>query len=200
MAGKKPAPKPPAWLTATIFGVISLCCVGAVIAGSGDDDEPALVAPVPSTPAPTTVRVWPAEQRSYLTALRRVNAALVADEEEAITAAGSTCDDLAAGEPTGDALATQVAQRLSGAAPVSVAQARQVIALAKTHLCPWAEPPPVEDDTEEPVAEEPEGDPGSAYYANCAAAKRAGAAPLRRGDPGYRRGLDRDGDGVACDT
>jgi hypothetical protein len=37
------------------------------------------------------------------------------------------------------------------------------------------------------------------YYANCSAARAAGAAPLRRGQPGYRSGLDRDGDGVACE-
>ncbi|WP_261665304.1 DNA/RNA non-specific endonuclease [Deinococcus sp. Marseille-Q6407] len=37
------------------------------------------------------------------------------------------------------------------------------------------------------------------YYANCAAAKAAGAAPLRRGQPGYRAAMDRDGDGVACE-
>lgn len=37
------------------------------------------------------------------------------------------------------------------------------------------------------------------YYANCREAKAAGAAPLRRGDPGYRSDLDRDGDGVACE-
>ncbi|WP_205413119.1 excalibur calcium-binding domain-containing protein [Austwickia chelonae] len=29
--------------------------------------------------------------------------------------------------------------------------------------------------------------------------RRAGTAPLRRGDPGYRPELDRDGDGVACE-
>jgi hypothetical protein len=40
----------------------------------------------------------------------------------------------------------------------------------------------------------------AAYYANCTAAKRAGAAPLYRGQPGYRAALDRDGDGVACET
>ncbi|MEU1431139.1 excalibur calcium-binding domain-containing protein [Nocardia sp. NPDC005746] len=39
----------------------------------------------------------------------------------------------------------------------------------------------------------------SVYYGSCAEAKRAGAAPLRRGDPGYRSGLDRDGDGIACE-
>jgi hypothetical protein len=40
---------------------------------------------------------------------------------------------------------------------------------------------------------------GSAYYRNCAAARAAGVAPLHRGDPGYRPGLDRDGDGIACE-
>jgi hypothetical protein len=40
---------------------------------------------------------------------------------------------------------------------------------------------------------------GGAYYGSCADARAAGAAPLRRGDPGYRAGLDRDDDGVACE-
>jgi hypothetical protein len=37
------------------------------------------------------------------------------------------------------------------------------------------------------------------YYANCAAARAAGAAPIRRGQPGYRPELDRDNDGIACE-
>ena len=37
------------------------------------------------------------------------------------------------------------------------------------------------------------------YYPNCAAARAAGAAPIRLGEPGYSRKLDRDGDGVACE-
>lgn len=40
---------------------------------------------------------------------------------------------------------------------------------------------------------------GDAYYPNCASARAAGVAPLRRGDSGYRAGLDRDNDGVACE-
>ncbi len=35
-------------------------------------------------------------------------------------------------------------------------------------------------------------------YANCAAVREAGKAPLYKGDPGYSSKLDRDGDGVAC--
>ena len=41
---------------------------------------------------------------------------------------------------------------------------------------------------------------GEVYYRSCAEAKAAGAAPLRVGDPGYGRHLDRDGDGVACES
>ena len=41
---------------------------------------------------------------------------------------------------------------------------------------------------------------GRVYYANCAAVRAAGKAPLRRGDPGYRAGLDRDDDGIACEV
>lgn len=41
--------------------------------------------------------------------------------------------------------------------------------------------------------------PAGTYFVSCAAAREAGAAPLRKGDPGYRSGLDRDGDGTACE-
>lgn len=36
-------------------------------------------------------------------------------------------------------------------------------------------------------------------YANCTEARAAGAAPLHKGDPGYSKKLDRDGNGVACE-
>jgi hypothetical protein len=36
-------------------------------------------------------------------------------------------------------------------------------------------------------------------YANCAEARAAGAAPVRRGDPGYGPHLDRDNDGIGCE-
>lgn len=39
-----------------------------------------------------------------------------------------------------------------------------------------------------------------ARYRSCAEARAAGAAPLRPGDPGWNPNLDRDGDGVACET
>jgi hypothetical protein len=39
----------------------------------------------------------------------------------------------------------------------------------------------------------------SQTYVNCSAARAAGAAPVRRGDPGYGVHLDRDRDGVGCE-
>ena len=42
-------------------------------------------------------------------------------------------------------------------------------------------------------------EPQKEFYANCDEAKAAGAAPMYKGDPGYRPELDRDKDGIACD-
>ena len=41
--------------------------------------------------------------------------------------------------------------------------------------------------------------PSTVQYANCTAARAAGAAPIYAGTPGYGKHLDRDGDGVGCD-
>ena len=38
----------------------------------------------------------------------------------------------------------------------------------------------------------------SAYYANCNAARAAGKAPLYPGQPGYRKELDPQDTGIAC--
>ena len=40
---------------------------------------------------------------------------------------------------------------------------------------------------------------GSRAFANCSEARAAGAAPVRRGDPGYGSHLDRDNDGIGCE-
>lgn len=41
--------------------------------------------------------------------------------------------------------------------------------------------------------------PSGTYFRNCREAWAAGAAPLRRGQPGYRPEMDGDGDGIACE-
>lgn len=65
---------------------------------------------------------------------------------------------------------------------------------------PVAPPKPAPKPASKPAPKPAPADPPSAYYANCAAARAAGAAPLHRGEPGYRSALDRDGDGTACET
>ncbi|MFF4168740.1 excalibur calcium-binding domain-containing protein [Streptomyces sp. NPDC001744] len=59
---------------------------------------------------------------------------------------------------------------------------------------PEPEPEPTRDE------DASSGGGGNVSYANCAAVRAAGAAPIRRGDPGYSSRLDRDGDGVACEN
>ncbi|WP_435068489.1 excalibur calcium-binding domain-containing protein [Amycolatopsis thermoflava] len=66
--------------------------------------------------------------------------------------------------------------------------------------------PPAPASTPKPAAPKPstqkpteEPDTSSVYYANCDAARAAGAAPIYVGEPGYRAALDRNKDGVACE-
>ncbi|MFF2113628.1 thermonuclease family protein [Rhodococcus koreensis] len=62
---------------------------------------------------------------------------------------------------------------------------------------PYVPPPQV------PSPPPPPPPPPPAYtvvYPNCAAARAAGAAPLYAGSPGYSLDLDRDRDGIACET
>ncbi|MFG2713223.1 excalibur calcium-binding domain-containing protein [Streptomyces goshikiensis] len=54
-------------------------------------------------------------------------------------------------------------------------------------------PKPKKPQTPPPADDEP------VFFQNCDAAKAAGKAPVRRGQPGYRDALDRDKDGIACD-
>ena len=45
----------------------------------------------------------------------------------------------------------------------------------------------------------PARSPGGRAFANCSEARAAGAAPVRRGEPGYGAHLDRDNDGIGCE-
>ena len=81
-------------------------------------------------------------------------------------------------------------------------------ATAPGKLCPGAiplkqasapAPRPAVTPAPAPRPAAPAAAPREVYYANCTAARAAGAAPLRRGQPGYRAAMDRDNDGVACE-
>lgn len=68
---------------------------------------------------------------------------------------------------------------------------------ASAPVAPPAPAPVVEEPAPAPAPEAPA--PSSIYYQNCTAVRAAGAAPIRQGDPGYSRTLDRDGDGIGCE-
>lgn len=63
----------------------------------------------------------------------------------------------------------------------------------------WVDGHVAEEKVETPVVETPADNGGNVHYKNCTAAREAGAAPVRAGDPGYGKHLDRDGDGVGCE-
>ncbi|MBB4680359.1 excalibur calcium-binding domain-containing protein [Crossiella cryophila] len=70
-----------------------------------------------------------------------------------------------------------------------------------TTEAPPPPPPPTTRSQEPPPAPEPtrQTKPAQVSYKNCDEVKSKGAAPLHRGEPGYGKHLDRDGDGVACE-
>jgi hypothetical protein len=68
---------------------------------------------------------------------------------------------------------------------------------------PAPEPAPAEPAPEEPAPEPEPAEPVPApevFYKNCDAVRAAGAAPIFAGTPGYASHLDRDNDGIGCDT
>ncbi len=44
------------------------------------------------------------------------------------------------------------------------------------------------------------GNSTTVYFKSCKAAKAAGYSNMKRGEPGYSTNLDRDGDGIACES
>lgn len=41
---------------------------------------------------------------------------------------------------------------------------------------------------------------GGTYFKNCTEARNKGHSNIKKGEPGYRPGLDRDKDGIACES
>lgn len=81
--------------------------------------------------------------------------------------------------------------------PASIPEPAQEHTPRKPTPAPTPEPAP----EQEPAPREPAPAPAPAqiYYKNCSAAKAAGVTPIYRGEPGYAKHLDRDGDGIACE-
>ena len=95
------------------------------------------------------------------------------------------------GEKTAETPAQQAPAQEAPAQVATEAPAQQAPAQAPAAEAPAQQAPA------QPVQQAPAQ--SSVYYETCADARAAGAAPLHRGEPGYRPGLDKDGDGVACE-
>ena len=146
-----------------------------------------------------------------------------ADGEESVMKASNwsvTAQDPAAGEQvradraitltvnhdSADAAASASASASAAAAAEASASAAAAEAEPPEPAVQKEEPAPVEEPAQEPAqaprqsGQNPDSEGAAgAYYANCTEAKAAGAAPLYRGEPGYREKLDRDNDGIACE-
>ncbi|MEU0718325.1 excalibur calcium-binding domain-containing protein [Streptomyces lavendulocolor] len=90
--------------------------------------------------------------------------------------------------------ATATVTATPSAAPAPTVTATRTVTATATVT---RQAPAAADDSSDAAADT---DSGSVYYANCTAARAAGAAPVHRGEPGYASHLDRDNDGVGCDN
>ena len=92
-------------------------------------------------------------------------------------------------------VARQVAVKASYGLWVTQAEHDAMARVLET--CPGQPVPDASVAAEAPAA--PSTAPVTEAFADCAAARAAGAAPLHRGDPGWSDRMDGDGDGVACE-
>ncbi|MCX6497916.1 MAG: DUF1524 domain-containing protein [Arthrobacter sp.] len=89
--------------------------------------------------------------------------------------------------------------RILGDCPDALAPTNEQAPAQAAPPAPAQAPPAAPAPAPAPVPAAPAPAPAGVSYANCAAVRAAGAAPIRRGQPGYSSKLDRDGDGIACE-
>lgn len=125
-------------------------------------------------------------------------AGAVAVGSSASAASRSPESEAARGLPRVTSVPSETTAKAS--APATTAPATTVTATVVTTVVTTvtvtAAPVPLAGGGGSPQDSTPES---ATYYPNCAAARAAGAAPMHRGEPGYRPGLDGDHDGVACE-
>lgn len=111
------------------------------------------------------------------------------------SAAPELCPDGVAAHPT---LIRTLARKGAAMTPTTTAPPTTTTAAPTTTAVPVTAPPTTVPPPP-PTTAAPQPAAPSVYYKNCDAARAAGAAPVRVGDPGYASHLDRDGDGVGCE-
>ena len=135
--------------------------------------------------------------RTWPVSARRSTAGLVVLIGRFLPAAcGSTAEDEG---PTGELTTTTTTTIVTTTtdAPTTTTVPPPTTAAPITTQAP---PPPPPTAAPRPTTTEASAAPSGTSYANCSEAKAAGAAPISRGEPGYSSKLDRDNDGIACET
>ena len=59
---------------------------------------------------------------------------------------------------------------------------------------------PLSGATKKKVKKTSSSSSSSVHFKSCKAAKAAGYSDIKKGEPGYSSNLDRDGDGIACES
>jgi len=140
---------------------------------------------------PPKVYICTKSDAGTLVWMERSESKKVTDARAAAAAAKAAADKAAADKAAADKAAADKAAADKAAADAAAAQA--AAAQAAQAAAAQAQQDQAQARQVQPPA------PSSVYYANCTAARAAGAAPIYRGQPGYRPALDRDGDGIACE-
>lgn len=169
------------------LGGLLACCGGGTVLGViiGPSDADVAPAPAPTTAAPATPNTV-AELPS--------GAASTPDDDDDAAARTAEADRQA------EADRKVAAERKAAATRKAQAVERQKAETQRKRLAQQRREAAEQREAEQREGEQAEREePASAYYANCSEARDAGVTPLRRGDPGYRVGLDRDKDGDACE-
>ncbi|MCA1188100.1 MULTISPECIES: excalibur calcium-binding domain-containing protein [unclassified Saccharopolyspora] len=199
------------WITGGVFLLLFVVGLAASCA-SPPQAERAPVSPVATTPVPVEpAEAEVAEPEVALPVVEGRGARAVLDELRALglTAVTAVSDDASSAMPVPE---TWVVSGIEPAAGTAVRLSAPVVVrlVAPAPPSPARLPRTVDSAPEAPVDPAPEPEPyvaktydapePSVYYQNCDAARAAGAAPVYRGDPGYRPKLDRDGDGIGCEN
>ena len=122
--------------------------------------------------------------------------------DQAITLTVNHDSAKAAASARASASAAAQASASASAAAAAEEQARQEAARAAEEQAQQQaqqEAQTEQSQTEQSQTQEQSDESSETYDANGAEARAAGAAPIYRGEPGYREKLDRDNDGIACE-
>jgi Excalibur calcium-binding domain len=188
--------------------------IGAATAGPGSFPEksPSAAASAKPSATPTPTATSPAnspcttadESRKYNDNLfictMGSNERLVwlsETESKRVVALKVAADKAAADKIAADKVAAdKIAAEKVAADKLAAEQAAAAAEAAKPVPAPYVAPAPA---APAPYVAPVPAAPAAPYYANCAAVRAAGAAPIRQGTPGYGVHLDRDRDGIGCD-